>query len=697
MGASKKHLHKKLFALFLIAVAVKVASLAALRSGVFERFENALWDRRLAVVAHYVKPDPKIKIITIDQSSLDFFSREERIYWPWPRALYEPVLRFLKEGGARAVAFDILFTEPSSYGVEDDDTFGAALKAGPPTVIAATLRSEMNRQGDTEQWDAFKKFQILDRGTTRREFLFETGVETYKSALVPITQAIGAASAIGNVSARPDKDGIFRHASPGGVVNGVPVLSLPFALFDIAHTERASRSRASELAQRDGHLAVRFAGGPRTYATSPIAAIIQSYTKMHAGEAPQINPKDFKDALVFIGMDAPGLLDLRPIPLAEVFPGVEFNATVLDNLVHDSFFYQLSPGEGVSVAIFFALCLSVTALFISRLRIQLLLLGALIGFFVWVCFQAAIAEVWIPMAVPLVTGFASLLYCFVFQFQLEGREHRFLRHAFRHYVSSDVVSQIVENPASLAIGGEKRELTIFFSDIEGFTKISEKLEVGRLVELLNEFFTEMSGIIMAHGGTVDKYVGDAIVAFWNAPVPCADHAERGVRAAVECQRRLAELRPGFEARFGVVVRMRVGINSGVVNVGNFGSKDRFNYTMIGDAANLASRLEGANKHFGTFVMVSEATRVAVGDAMRMRKVAEILVVGKQVPTVVYEPIGEQDDRSIAEFERGLAAFENGDSAKAVEIMQTLPSDPVAQRYLTHIQNGGGQTFALAEK
>lgn len=697
MASSKKHFRKKLFALFFIAIAVKVASLAALRSGVFERFENALWDRRLSVVASHVKPDPKIKIITIDQSSLDFFAREEKIYWPWPRALYEPVLKFLKEGGARAVAFDILFTEPSSYGVDDDETFAQALKDGPPVVISATLRPELNREGDKQQWLAFKKFQLRHNGPTRRDFLFETGIETFRSALVPITQAIESSTAIGNVSARPDLDGIFRHATPGGVVNGVPVLSLPFALYDISHPSLISETRATELAKRDGHLAVRFAGGARTYSTTPIAAVIQSYSHIADGQPPQLDPSEFKDALVFVGMDAPGLLDLRPIPLAEVFPGVEFNATVLDNLVHDTFFYQLSAGQGVALAIVFALALSATALFVSRLRYQLIILTTLIGLFVWICFQAAIAEVWIPMAVPLVTGFASLLYCFVYQFQLEGREHRFLRHAFRHYVSSDVVSQIVENPASLAIGGEKRELTIFFSDIEGFTKISEKLEVGRLVELLNQFFTEMSGIIMAHGGTVDKYVGDAIVAFWNAPLPCADHAERGVRAAIECQKKLAELRVGFEARFGVVVRMRVGINSGIVNVGNFGSKDRFNYTMIGDAANLASRLEGANKHFGTYLMVSEDTRTAVGDTIPMRKIAEILVVGKQVLTVVYEPLGTIESVLVKRFEQGLEKLDAGNTDEALRIMRELVDDPVAQRYAKHLENGRGRIFALNEK
>jgi adenylate cyclase len=307
---------------------------------------------------------------------------------------------------------------------------------------------------------------------------------------------------------------------------------------------------------------------------------------------------------------------------------------------------------------------------------------------VFCAFSAALFGIWILMAVPLAIAVVTVTLCFAYQYQLEGRQHRFLRHAFKHYVSSAVIDQLVENPASLAIGGERRELTIFFSDIAGFTTISETIEPAKLVRLLNMFLSEMAAIIMQSGGTVDKYVGDAIVAFWNAPLPVPDHAQRGVRAALACQRRLTELAPIFEKEFGVALKMRIGLHTGLVNVGNFGSRNRFNYTMIGDAANLASRLEGANKAFGTDILASAHTVQQLPREMARRKVADIIVVGKTNATSVYEPLTTEriasEEGRITTFNEGLTLFEAGELARAKEIFAKLPNDSVAQRYIERI-------------
>lgn len=680
---------KKLYALVLIALGAVVLSSVAFSSGLFERFENALWDRRLKLVAARSGPDPRIRIITIDQSSLDFFAREERIYWPWPRALYEPVLRYLKDAGAAAVAFDILFTEPSAYGVDDDQQFANAIKGGPPVVLAGALRSGLKQQDNPAAWNTFRERQFARVQGSAWQPLMQSSSELFRSAVLPVDTLLESAAAVGNVSASPDADAVFRHVRAGGVIDGVPVLSLPFALFDLSTVDPgAAIERAQRIVQYDGRMAVRFAGGPRTYPTDPIAAIIQSFTRMQAGEVPLIDPERYKGAFVFVGMDAPGLLDLRPTPLAEVFPGVEYNATVFDNLLHANFFYRTSLVESIAVTVVLTLLLAGAALFAGELRLQVVALGVVLITFLGAAQQAALWGVWLPMAVPLFVAGLAVAYCFVLQFQLEGRQHRFLRHAFRHYVSGEVIDQIVENPASLAIGGERRELTIFFSDIEGFTKISERLEVSVLVALLNSFFSEMSSIILAHGGTVDKYVGDAIVAFWNAPVTRDDHAERGVRAAIACQQRLRALRSEYEEKFGVTVRMRIGVHTGIVNVGNFGSKDRFNYTMIGDAANLASRLEGANKYFGTALMISAATQRLVGERIACRRVAEILVVGKRQPTVVFEPLECSDlcESQIAPYDRARLAFEEGRLGEALPIFKSLSEDPVARRYIARIEH-----------
>ena len=305
---------------------------------------------------------------------------------------------------------------------------------------------------------------------------------------------------------------------------------------------------------------------------------------------------------------------------------------------------------------------------------------------------------WLPLVVPTVTTAVVALVSLFFVYRLEGRDRRFLRHAFGHYVSPEIINEIVQTPDKLTLGGERRELTILFSDIAGFTSISERMEPTKLGVFLNLFLSEMTDIILASGGTIDKYEGDAIIAFWNAPVDVVDHQAKGVLAALRCQERLAELGDRFTREFDAQVIMRVGLHSGAVVVGNFGSKTRFNYTMIGDAANLAARLEGVNKVFGTRILVSEATQQAARQftlqaeqgRFSWRYVGRIRVVGRKEPVPVYEPVSRTLQPAtfehLALYEQALTAFEGGEINQSFEIFTRLQElDPVAASYLRRIK------------
>jgi adenylate cyclase len=246
-----------------------------------------------------------------------------------------------------------------------------------------------------------------------------------------------------------------------------------------------------------------------------------------------------------------------------------------------------------------------------------------------------------------------------------------------------VIDQLLADPSRLSLGGEKRELTIFFSDIEKFSSFSERLDPTQLIGLLNEYLSEMGEIIKEEGGYLDKFIGDAIVAFWNAPVEQPDHAARACRAALRCQRRLAERRAEFQEKYGAVVKMRIGINTGDVTVGNMGSSDRFNYTVLGDAANLASRLEGANKAFGTYLMVSESTWTKTGGVFAGRELSRLTVVGRKQPVGVYEPTGlpgEPRPEWHADFERALHLFFSGKFAEALPVFERQTEDSVSRAY-----------------
>lgn len=293
------------------------------------------------------------------------------------------------------------------------------------------------------------------------------------------------------------------------------------------------------------------------------------------------------------------------------------------------------------------------------------------------------------MFVPVLGSFLALAAGFGFQFQLEGRQHRFIKNAFQFYVSASVIDKIVDDPARLALGGEKRDLTIFFSDIKGFTSISEALDASQLLHLLNEYLTLMTETVLETGGTVDKYVGDAVVAFWNAPLSVPDHAEQAARAAILCQQRLAAKRPYFKEQYKVDLKTRIGLNSGLTNVGNFGSQTRFNYTMIGDAANLASRLEGVNKAFGTSILISHSTYSGLSKNIICRKVGGIQVIGKAEVVTVYEPympdLKNFSLDSLPQYMTGIDAFARGDLDEAARAFSGLSEDPVAESYLERIK------------
>ena len=674
-----------------------VASLlswAALSTQAFFSIESATWDMRQRLIADPSQHDSKIKIIMVDQSSLDHFARQEQIYWPWPRSLYAPVLFYLQRAGARGVAFDMLFTESSSH-VGDDGEFAQAVARSLPVVSAVSLRREAV-DGDPSLEALFKAAQ--ERRRVEIEPYVRAGVSPeYPSATLPIDLLIDSSPALGNVTAEADSDKIFRHAQAGAFVRGTPVLNLPLALFNLVHPGAEKAAELRQLAGPSGKLLVRFFGPEATYQSFSIAAVINSYLKLEQGQQPDIPLEEFKDSYVLIGTNAPGLLDLRPVPVAGNFPGVELNATVLDNIIHSSFMQHAPDWVAALVTVGFLGLVSLVSMRATSYQVGLI--AATIVSWSGVAYVSALFGWWIPVVVPLTGAMCMLPLVFLLQYQVEGREHRFIKGAFQHYVTPAVIEQIVRDPSALSLGGDRRELTIFFSDIAGFTTISERMQPDRLVAFLNRFLSEMTDILLASGGTIDKYEGDAIIAFWNAPLAVADHEKRAVQAALACQHRLKELRGFFKREFDVDLRMRIGIHTGIVTVGNFGSSTRFNYTVIGDAANLASRLEGTNKVFGTPLLVSAETRRRAGEEQPWREIGRVRVVGRSEPVPLFQPLDTELDEAVisrlGEFDQARILFERGRLSEAQAIFATFADDPVSQAYCQRIslEMESGKTFS----
>jgi len=364
---------------------------------------------------------------------------------------------------------------------------------------------------------------------------------------------------------------------------------------------------------------------------------------------------------------------------------VEIQATLLDNFLSGDFMRRSSRWLTIIIVFSLTLTCAISASVFSSPEGSVTVGLIFFSLPVFVSFGLYLYGLWLPLVVQETSAAFTIALALIVNYATEGKQKRFIKNAFQQYLSPAVIEQLIEHPERLTLGGERRVLSIFFSDLQGFTSISEGLDPKELTALLNDYLSAMTNIIHEENGTVDKYEGDAIIAFWNAPLEVPEHAVRAVRAAIRCQEVLAQMRPGFKERIGKEMFMRIGINTGAVVVGNLGSHTRFDYTMIGDAVNIAARLEGANKQFGTYTMISQFTLDMMGDIFTKRELARIAVVGRREPVVVYEPMtseGYETRKDILEtFSQGLQLFYEGAFSQALEIFSTLQEvDPPAAAY-----------------
>jgi adenylate cyclase len=683
-------------------ISAAAAAIVLWNTGWLTALEAKSWDWRAAVLAAPGRATDDIRLILLDDKSLAWGRDVNGLSWPWPREVVAGIVEYCRISGVKALALDVIFSEPSVYGVADDQALAGALSDLNRTVGALHLTDAAGR---TRKWpEAIPSHDFDVAGIERvMENPRKRELFTRKSATFPVEGPGAAFALFGNVQQDPDPDDVFRNIRPFTLFDEKFVPTLGLAAYLAARPETELRYEGEALQVDDktipltpaGKAHLRYRGPSGTHKSFSAAAVLQSHIRRLSGETPTIPPEALKDKYVFYGYIAPALKDLRPAPPGAEFGGVEIHATFLDNLLSNDFIKN-AP-------------LWTSTLLIIASALACALFPALIGSTLWgitgggiflllpipLSFWAYQQGFRLPMVPPLCAAGFALVFALVINYVTEGRQKRFIRSTFSLYLSPAVIDQLIQNPDKLKLGGERRELSIFFSDLEGFTSISEALDPERLSSLLNDYLSEMTDIILQTGGTIDKYEGDAIIAFWNAPVDVPDHAVRVVGAALACQARLEALRPVFRERInGRELKMRIGINTGIAVVGNFGSKKRFDYTMLGDAVNLAARLESTNKQFGLYTLISEATRKEVGEAFAVREVGRVAVVGRGEPVTVFEPMEEEvfeaAKRRLVVFHEGLQRFYRGDFEKAAGAFQMIAGDdPAARAYLDRIEALGG--------
>ncbi len=668
------------------------AAVALWKGGLLDWLELPMWDWRVRTLAKPSTATDKIRLIMLDQQSLDWGNDPSRAWkWPWPRQCFEPVLAFCRRGGAKAVGFDFTFTEPSESGVTDDQALGNAIAQSGDVILPVILRNK----GIATNWPS----NIPDRSPSiqglKQYLSWQRSAAFAKSfATFPIPEVATNAAGLADVYSVADQGGVVRRARPFAVFDRRVLPSLSLATYLVANTNDHLSIAGNELTvgrhkiplDKSGNAVLRYRGGSQTHKTENIARVIRSELLIRDGKKPTIDPSFFKNCYVFIGSSASGLLDLSPTPLERIYPSVEIHATFLDNLLSDDFARDPPVWLVVLSTLFFSLVAGIAGRVCNKAWQTVVVFAIVLPLPIAEGFALYNSSIWMPMAVQETAATFALVGAVLVNYAVEGRQKRFIKSAFKQYLSPVIIERLTEHPEQLKLGGESRELTIYFSDVRGFTTISEGLDPEHLTALLNDYLSAMSDIIMSEGGYIDKYEGDAVIAFWNAPLDLAGHADCGVRAALLCQKKLAEIRPVLKERYGKDLFARIGMNTGKVTVGNMGSTQRFNYTFLGDAGNLAARLEGINKQFGTDIMISEYTARQLSDEFALREISKVTVVGKKEPVRVFVPMFKQEYAAnaavIEQFGAALQMFYKGDFKKALEAFSRISDkDAPAEAYV----------------
>ncbi len=681
-------------------------------------------------------PGGETVIAAIDEQSVSELGR-----WPWPRTTIARLVDQLKKGGAKAVGFDIVFSEPDDNtnlktinalaaemkksGVSDSNVISLLNKkrtaADTDAILATSIQKAANitlgyffhfpRKGHEKDLAHITAHRIADNAArieNSRYAMINSTADKPDDSYLPrayapeanISTLADAAQNGGYFNMLPDSDGSYRW-SPLAIAFGNNyysslAVSLVHAYLDFPalslnlETYGAKNVVIGDIlipTNESGQLLINYRGPPQTFPHYSVADILED----------RIPPETFKNKIVLVGATAVGIYDLRVTPFSSTYPGVEIHATVIDNILHQNFLTHSAFTHFMDICaiIFFGLAVG---LLIPRLRpisgmiAAFLMVAAFVAvnFFIFFRFN-----IWLNLVYPFVTMAMIYLGITIYHYFKEEREKKKIRGAFQYYLTASVINEMLKDPTKLKLGGDKKDLTVLFSDIRGFTAISEKLTPEALVALLNEYLTAMTNEVFQHDGLLDKYMGDAIMAIFGAPLDQPDHAHRACLTALAMMKALRQLQKKWKDEGRPVFDIGIGINTGDMVVGNMGSEMRFDYTVMGDMVNLGSRLEGTNKEYGTNIIISEFTYEKVKDSICCRELDGVRVKGKIKPVKIYELLGEKKDEANFKdltdaFAKGLARYREGKWDEAIAAFQCVldirPGDFVSTMYMERCKN-----------
>jgi adenylate cyclase len=648
-----------------IGLACALAALAIGRIPFVRTVELKTYDARMRLAADPAGARHEIVLVAINEDSL---RRLEPVVgrWPWPRLAHAQLLNFLARGGAKVVAYDVMFTERDKRRFElqgeewtgeesDRELADATKRAGNVVHVVDAVAEPLER-------DAGRAAALppLPGGRYR----LDESVEARPIVTLPIPGLLEGARAVGHNFVVYDPDGPLRRSVPFIRAGGqwIPSLGVAAAIQALGLAsgqvrlddeglwlgdrflplvEQAIPSYYGETRTARRALINYRAGvsaderGTSTYREFGFYELFYAEQQILAGQKPQVDPAIFKDAIVMVGATAPALDDLFTTPFTGKMPGAQMHGAVVDDILSSRPLRQASWGASAAITLGAGVALGIVGVALGpwvTLVVALVGSAGLSGALT----MAFARGTWLNLAEPLVAIALATLAGVTYHYMVEGREKRRVKQMFGRYVSRDVYDQLMADPALARLGGQRRDMSVLFSDIRGFTTVSEAGEPEAIVGQLNEYFSRMVPLVFANRGTVDKFVGDMIMALFGAPLADEDHADHAVLAAVQMVEELGRMNAEWVAAGRPALDIGVGVNSGDMVAGNIGSETIMSYTVIGDNVNLGSRLESLNKNYKTRIIISEATRSRLKGQYDVRPLGSVTVKGKTRAVDIYE-------------------------------------------------------------
>jgi adenylate cyclase len=654
----KQLLRRKLTWAILITAAISIVSALLDLAGLFETPELKTVDLRTRMYRGEESAPPDIVLVLIDESSLNALN-DIAGRWPWPRYIHAELIDFLSLSGAKAIVMDVMFSENELGQYANSKRLGQNdLRLVQSTMAAGNVYNAVQIISDKgDEYNRVLLHKALPQGFVNR---FSVDVETvhepseHNNYYLPFTDLYEASRGIGVVSFSPDRDGVYRRQK---LLFGYQNAFFP----SLSVAPIIEQSVNNRIILKQGSLQI---GTDTTYDTIPLtdnneyfvnmygqynvysfSGVFLSMLKIKEGQLDNlpVQPDEFRDKIVLVGASAAGVEDLKHTPISSKTPGVFLHASVYGNVIRGDFLTFPSPVINFLAAVVLLTITVFSILYLQSSLSQILLpLLAILSFFMFalLLFKSNIV---VNIAMPSFATISAYVVSFTYISLTEGKEKRKIKNVLGQYVSPAMLTSVLKNNQDdylKAEVGTKEVLTIFFSDIRDFTTIAERYEVEKVVEVLNDYLSRMVDIIFSNQGTLDKFIGDAIVAFWGAPVRIHDHHYKAVLAALQMKGAMKTFNQEAKGKSLPQLRIGIGIHTGEVILGNIGSTRKLDYTVIGDSVNLASRIEGLTKAYDSPIIISQDTYEHVQDDISCRIVDFVKVKGRDNSIMIYEVIDE---------------------------------------------------------